>query len=220
LDKRFASAPEALAGLSDGMTVMVGGWGGLGSPNALLAALVQSGQKDLTLINTGTMGLFPLITAGQVRKVITSFAGYANRKEPTPFDILFRKGEIELELTSQGTLAERIRAGGAGIPAFYARATAGTVLGKGKPTAVFNGVEYVLEHALHADFALIAADRADRFGNLTYRRSHRNFNGPMATAADVVVAEVNELVELGVIDPDIVGTSGVYVNRVVERRAL
>ena len=217
MDKCVATVQEALAGLRDGMTVLVGGWSGLGHPASLVRGVVASGVRDLTLVNTGMTGLYDMIAAGQVRKVISSFASYADHKDPSPFDVLYREGRIELEMVSQGTLAERIRAGGAGIPAFYTRATVGTPLADGKPVAEFDGVEYVLERAIRADFALIAADRGDRFGNLTYRRAHRNFNGPMATAADVVVAEVREIVPVGAIDPDHVATSGVWVHRVVLR---
>lgn len=216
MNKVVGSAEEALDGLKDGMTVLVGGWAALGNPVSLLEALHARRTRDLTIVATGTLRVFDLIEAGQVRKVITSFASYADRKD-TPFDRLFRAGGIEVELTSQGTLAERIRAGGAGIPAFYSRATWGTPLADGKPLATFGGKEYVLEHAIKGDFALVAAARADRFGNLDYRRAHRNFNGPMATAADIVVAEVDSLVELGAIDPDAVVTSGVYVSRVFAR---
>ena len=217
MNKVVCSATEALDGLEDGMTVLVGGWAALGNPVTLVDALLQRGTRDLTIVATGTIRVFELIDAGRVRKVITSFASYADRKD-TPFDRLYREGRIQVELTSQGTLAERIRAGGAGIPAFYSRATWGTPLAEGKPVATFNGKEYVLEHAIKGDFALVAADRADRFGNLTYRRANRNFNGPMATAANIVVAEVNSLVELGEIDPDAVVTSGAYVSRVFPRQ--
>jgi 3-oxoadipate CoA-transferase alpha subunit len=217
MDKCVAMVEEALAGLRDGMTVLVGGWSGLGDPRMLTRAVVASRVRDLTLVNTGMTGLFEMIAAGQVRKVISSFASYADHTDPSPFDQLYREGRIELELVSQGTLAERIRAGGAGIPAFYTRATVGTPLAEGKPVADFDGDEYVLERAIRADFALIAADRGDRFGNLTYRRGHRNFNGPMAMAADVVVAEVRQIVPLGAIDPDHVVTSGVWVHRVIQR---
>lgn len=213
MNKVVCSAAEALDGLEDGMTILVGGWAALGNPVELVNAVLTRGTKDLTIVATGTIRVFDLIEAGQIRKVITSFASYADRKD-TPFDRLYRAGKIEVELTSQGTLAERIRAGGAGIPAFYSRATWGTPLAAGKPVETFDGKEYVLERAIKGDFALVAADRADRFGNLTYRRAHRNFNGPMATAADVVVAQVNTIVDVGAIDPDAVATSGVYVSRV------
>ncbi|MGE0598217.1 MAG: CoA transferase subunit A [Dehalococcoidia bacterium] len=217
MNKVVCSAAEALDGLEDGMTVLVGGWAALGNPVELVDAMLARGTKDLTIVATGTIRVFDLIEAGRVRKVITSFASYADKKD-TPFDRLYRAGRIEVELTSQGTLAERIRAGGAGIPAFYSRATWGTPLADGKPVAEFDGKMYVLERAIKGDFSLVAADRADRFGNLTYRRAHRNFNGPMATAADIVVAEANTIVDVGDIDPDAVVTSGVYVSRVLPRQ--
>lgn len=219
MDKVLATAREALAGLRDGMTVLVGGFSGLGHPATLIQAVIATGVRDLTLVNTGTTALYDMIAAGQARKVITSFAGYAANKdsENSPFAVAYRAGRVELELTSQGALAERIRAGGAGIPAFYARGTLGSPLGEHKPRAVFDGIEYVLERAIRADYAIIAAHKADRYGNLVYRRTHRNFNGPMATAAEVTVAEVDEIVPVGTFDPDTVQTSGVYVRHVVLR---
>jgi 3-oxoacid CoA-transferase A subunit len=216
LDKLFASADAAVADIHDGASVMVGGFVGVGAPWDLIGALVRHGAKNLTCIQTATrVEMTPLIEAGLVSRMITSFPGYASAGKATAFEQRYKAGEITVEIVPQGTLAERIRAAGAGIPAFYTPAGAGTVVAEGKPSAWFDGREYLLERALHADFAIIGAEIADRYGNLVYRRSQRNFNRVMATAARVTIAEVAAVVEPGVIDPELVQTPAAYVQRVV-----
>ncbi len=216
IDKRWESAAAAVADIRDGATVMIGGFGEAGSPIELIHALIDAGPRRLTVIsnNTGSgrVGLAALIANGQVRRMICSYPRSANSMV---FPELYARGEIELELVPQGTLAERIRCGGAGIPAFYTATAAGTVLAEGKETRRFEGVEYVMERGLHADVALVRADRADRYGNLVYRRTARNFGPIMCTAAETTIAQVRELVELGGIDPEQVVTPGIFVDRVV-----
>jgi 3-oxoadipate CoA-transferase alpha subunit len=217
IDKIVATLADAVAGIADGATVLVGGFGHVGAPNALCEALAESGVRDLTVVSNnaggGEIGLAKLLKAGRVKKIICS---HPRSAEGFVFRNLFEAGKIELELNPQGTLAERMRAAGAGIPAFYTPTAVGTRLAEGKETREINGRAYVLEHALSADVALIAAWQADRWGNLTYRRAGRNFNPVMATAAKLTIAQVHEIVPLGAIDPDQVHTPGVYVQRVVK----
>ncbi len=210
----FNSVAEAVADIGDGATVMAGGFGLVGIPENLIAGLRDGGARDLTVIsnNCGVddWGLGLLLRTGQIRKMVASYVG-----ENKEFERRFLSGELEVELNPQGTLAERIRAGGAGIPAFYVPAGVGTPVADGKEVRAFGGREYLLERALTADFALIKAWKGDRDGNLVYRRTARNFNPMMATAARVTVAEVEELLEPGALDPDQVHTPGIYVHRVV-----
>jgi 3-oxoacid CoA-transferase subunit A len=205
---------EALEGLTDGATVMVGGFGLVGIPEKLIQGLRTRGVKDLTVIsnNCGVdgFGLGLLLETRQIRKMIASYVG-----ENREFERQCLSGELEVELIPQGTLAERIRAGGAGIPAFYTPAGVGTPLAEGREVRAFGGKEYLLETALTADFALVKARTADLAGNLVYRRTARNFNPLMATAARTTIAEVEEVVEPGAIDPDAVHTPGVHVKRVI-----
>jgi 3-oxoacid CoA-transferase subunit A len=215
MDKTHPSADEAVADISEGATVMVGGFGLSGNPENLIKALHRRGTRGLTLIsnNCGVDGkmLGLLLEAGQVRRIVASYVG-----ENKHFERLFLDGKLEVELVPQGTLAERIRAGGAGIPAFYTPTGYGTVVADGKEAREFEGRMYILERGLHADFALVKARRGDRFGNLVFRKTARNFNAMMATAAKVTIAEVEELVEPGQIDPDQVHTPGIYVRRILK----
>jgi 3-oxoacid CoA-transferase subunit A len=211
----YDSTEDALRGLLfDGMTIMAGGFGLAGNPENLITALRDSGVKNLTVIsnNCGSdgFGLWMLLKNGQIRKMISSYVG-----ENKLFESLFLSGELELELNPQGTLAERIRAGGAGIPAFYTPTGRGTVVADGKPVEIFEGKPYVRETWLKADLAIVKAWKADPAGNLVYRKTARNFNPVMATAAAVTVAEVEEIVTAGALDPDTVHTPGIYVDRVV-----
>ena len=216
INKRCESAAAAVADIRDGATVMIGGFGEAGSPIELIHALIDHGARELTVIsnNTGSgrVGLAALIANHQVRKMICSYPRSANSMV---FPDLYRRGEIELELVPQGTLAERIRAGGAGIPAFFTATSVGTVLAGGKESRQFDGREYVMEHGLRADFALVKADTADRYGNLLYRKTARNFGPIMCTAAEVTIAQTRELVEVGEIDPEVVVTPGIFVHRLV-----
>jgi 3-oxoadipate CoA-transferase, alpha subunit len=216
IDKWVANLAEALNGVRDGSVVMVGGFGAVGQPDFLVDGLAEQGARDLTVIanNAGwsrTTGIPRLMDLGRVRKIICSFP-----KNSPAFDDLFRVGKIELEIVPQGTLAERIRAAGAGVPAFFTRTGVGTLMAQGKEVRTFDGKEHLLEHALHADVALIEAWRGDRWGNLSYRGSGRNFNPIMATAANLTIAQVHEKVELGEIEPDSVITPGIFVNRLVQ----
>lgn len=217
MDKTLSSAAEAVAQIPDGATVMIGGFGGSGAPVELIHALIDHGAKDLTVVNNnagnGHVGLAALIEQGQVAKLICS---YPRSVDPRVFTELYLAGGIEMELVPQGTLAERIRAGGAGIPAFYTPTSYGTDLAQGKPTAEFDGRMYVQERWLKADYTLIKAELGDRLGNLTYRMAGRNFNPVMATAATVTIAQVSRIVEPGEIDPEAVVTPGIYVEGVVE----
>jgi 3-oxoacid CoA-transferase subunit A len=215
MSKIYSSPAAALDGvLFDGMTVMSGGFGLSGNPESLIPEIRAAGVKDLTVIsnNAGAdgFGLWMLLQSRQVKKMISSYVG-----ENKLFEEQYLSGELELELTPQGTLAERIRAGGAGIPAFYTRTGVGTVVAEGKPVEVFEGEEYVRENWLRADLAIIKAWRADSEGNLMYRRTARNFNPNMATAAKITVVEVEEIVPAGTFDPDFIHTPGIYVDRIV-----
>jgi 3-oxoacid CoA-transferase A subunit len=216
MNKLVDRADEAVAEIGDGATIMVDGFVGVGAAWDLIHALARRGARGLTCIQTATrIEMAPLIEAGLVAKMITSFPAYASAGKISAFEAQYKRGEIALEMVPQGTLAERMRAAGAGIPAFYTATGVGTIVAEGKPSAWFDGREYLLERALPADFALIGARRADRFGNLVYRRSGNNFNGVMATAARVTIAEVTEIVEPGAIEPEQVHTPAAYVQRVV-----
>jgi 3-oxoacid CoA-transferase subunit A len=216
-DKVMASCREALADLRDGARIMVGGFGLCGNPEALIAAVVETGVKDLTLIsnNAGNLGkgLAAWLHAGIVRKIICTYIG--NNDD---LHRMMAKGTVEVEINPQGTFVERMRAAGGGIPAFYTPTGVGTVVAQGKEVREFDGRPYVLERALSADVALIRARRGDRFGNLRFWRTARNFTPIMATAARTTIAEVDELVELGTFDPDDVHLPGVFVHRIVEVR--
>ena len=216
MNKVYDSPRAALEGLlRDGMTIMSGGFGLVGNPESLIPEIQAAGVKDLTIIsnNAGAdgFGLWHLLQSRQVRKMISSYVG-----ENKLFEQQYLSGELELEFNPQGTLAERIRAGGAGIPAFYTRTGVGTVVAEGKPQEEFDGELYVRETWLRADLAIIKAWRADSEGNLQFRKTARNFNPVMATAAETTVVEVEELVEVGDIDPDCVHTPGIYVQRIVK----
>lgn len=216
IDKILPTPQAALADVPDGATVMIGGFGNAGMPAQLIDALIEQGAKGLTIVNNnagnGDTGLAALIKARRVRKIICSFPRQADSWH---FDGQYRAGEIELELVPQGTLAERIRAAGAGIGAFYTPTAYGTRLAEGKETRRIGARDYVLEYPIHADYALIKADRADRWGNLTYRKSARNFGPIMASAARCTVVQVRESVELGALDPEEIVTPGIFVQRVV-----
>ena len=215
MDKRISSPDAALANLRDGMTILVGGFGLCGIPENLIAAVRRKGTRDLTIVsnNAGVedCGVGLLLQTRQVKKMISTYLG-GNKL----FEQLVLSGELELELNPQGTLSERLRAGGAGIPAFYTPTGFGTVVAEGKETREFGGRMYVLERALRADFAFVKAWKGDRWGNLVYRKTARNLNPMMATAADFVVGEVEELVEPGQIDPDFVHTPGIYVDAIFQ----
>ncbi|MES2990426.1 MAG: 3-oxoacid CoA-transferase subunit A [Pseudomonadota bacterium] len=217
IDKQVASVADAVAGTPDGATVMIGGFGGAGQPNELIDALIAQGAKDLVIVNNnagnGETGLAALLKAGRVRKIICSFPRQADSQV---FDGLYRSGQLELELVPQGNLAERIRAAGAGIGGFFTPTGYGTELAKGKETREIGGRMYVLESPIHADLALIKAERGDRWGNLTYRKTARNFGPIMAMAAKVTVASVHEFVALGELDPEHIVTPGIFVQRVVK----
>ena len=216
IDKIVQSIAEALQGVQDGATVLMGGFGAVGQPDELIEGLIEQGAKDLTVVTNnagaGKVGLAKLMEAGRVRKIICSFPRSAGS---SVFEELYRAGRIELEIVPQGTLAERMRAAGAGIPAFYTPTGAGTKLAQGKEVREFNGRPHVMEHALKGDLALVEAWEGDRWGNLTYRESGRNFNPVMAMAADLTVAQVHHIRELGGIAPDAVHTPGIFVKRVV-----
>lgn len=217
IDKTYLSAAEAVADIPDGATVMVGGFGASGSPIELLHALIDHGATDLTVVNNNTgngeVGLAALIGNGQVRKMICSFPRSSQSKV---FPKMYQAGKVELELVPQGTLAERIRSGGAGIPAFYTPTTVGTVLAEGKESREFDGRTFVMEHWLKADFALIKCEVADKIGNLTYNKTARNFSPLMCMAAETTIVQARRLVERGEIDPEHVVTPGIFVDRVVE----
>ncbi|MBL8769687.1 MAG: CoA transferase subunit A [Planctomycetes bacterium] len=214
MNKIRPSAKDALAGIADGMTLAVGGFGLCGIPEHLIAALRDSGVKDLTVVsnNAGVddFGLGLLLQTRQIRKMVSSYVG-----ENKTFERQFLDGSLEVELVPQGTLAERIRAGGAGIPAFFTPTGVGTRVAEGKETRIIDGREYVLERGIRADFALIKAWKADPNGNLVFRKTARNFNPMMATCARVTIAEVEEIVPLGALDPDAIHTPGIYVKRLV-----
>lgn len=215
MNKVYPSAAAALDGLlHDGMTIMSGGFGLVGNPENLITALKHSGVGNLTIIsnNCGAegFGLYALLANGQIRKMISSYIG-----DNKLFESLYLEGKLELELNPQGTLAERIRAGGAGIPAFYTATGVGTVVAEGKPVEEFDGKRYIRERWLRADVAIVRAWKGDTHGNLVFRKTARNFNPPMATAATITVAEVEELVSQGELDPDMIHTPGIYVSRIV-----
>jgi 3-oxoadipate CoA-transferase alpha subunit len=217
IDKTYESLQQAVADVHDGATVMIGGFGNAGMPAQLIDALIAQGARELTIVNNnagnGDTGLAALLAAKRVRKIICSFP---RQSDSHHFDALYRAGEIELELTPQGNLAERIRAAGAGIGGFFTPTGYGTLLAEGKETRLIDGRYYVLESPIHADFALIKALKGDRWGNLVYRKTARNFGPIMAMAAKVAIAQVQEIVELGELDPENIVTPGIFVQRVVK----
>src|SRR5882672_8950481 len=217
LDKIFDSPQAALADVRDGSTVLIGGFGGSGVPDELIDVLIAQGAKDLTIVNNnagnGEIGVAALLKAGRVRKIICS---YPRQADSHHFQALYRAGKIELEIVPQGTLSERMRAAGAGIGGFFTPTGYGTDLAKGKETRMIAGRGYVLEPPLGGDVALVKAEKGDRWGNLIYRKSARNFGPTMATAAKCTVAQVYEIVELGGLDPEIGVTPGIFVTRVVK----
>lgn len=216
IDKILDSVTDAVADIADGSTVMIGGFGEAGSPIELIHALIDQGARELTVVNNNTgsghVGLAALIENRRVRKMICSYPRTANS---TVFPDLYRAGKVELELVPQGTLAERIRAGGAGIPAFFTATGVGTVLEEGKERREFDGRTYLMEYGLRADFALVKARRADRYGNLLYNKTARNFAPVMCTAAVTTIVQAQEIVPAGDIDPECVVTPGIFVDRVV-----
>ena len=220
IDKTYESLQRAVADVHDGATVMIGGFGNAGMPAQLIDALIEQGARDLTIVNNnagnGDTGLAALLAARRVRKIICSFP---RQSDSHHFDALYRAGEIELELTPQGNLAERIRAAGAGIGGFFTPTGYGTLLAEGKETRLIDGRHYVLESPIHADFALIKALKGDRWGNLVYRKTARNFGPIMAMAAKVAIAQVSEIVPLGELDPENIVTPGIFVQRVVKEAA-
>lgn len=217
INKIVQSLSQAVAGVEDGATVLVGGFGGAGQPMALIDALIEQGAKDLVIVNNNAgnadVGLAALMKAARVSKIICSFP---RQTDSYVFDELYRSGKIELELVPQGTLAERVRAGGAGIGGFYTRTGVGTMLAQGKEVRQIDGEDYVFEAPIKADVALIKAKCGDRWGNLTYNKTARNFGPVHATAAKLTIAQVDEIVELGEIDPETVVTPGIFVQRVIK----
>ena len=222
IDKRAASVADALADVQDGATVLIGGFGTAGIPNELIDGLLAQGAKDLTLVNNnagnGDTGIAALLKAGRVRKIICSFPRQADSHV---FDELYRSGKLELELVPQGNLAERLRAAGAGVGAFFSPTGFGTELarnadGSPKETRRINGRDYVLEYPIHGDVALVKAERGDRWGNLTYRMAARNFGPVVAMAAKFTVASVHEVVELGELDPETIVTPGIFVSKIIK----
>ena len=217
ISKIVPDLEAAMAGIQDGAVVLIGGFGGAGQPNALIQGLIAQGARELTIVcnnaGAGDTGIAALLAAGQVRKVVCSFPRQA---DSYVFDGLYRAGKLELELVPQGTLAERIRAGGAGIGGFFTRTAVGTQLAEGKEVRHIDGDDYILEAPIKADVAIIKAHRADRWGNLIYNKTARNFGPVMATAAKLTIAQVMEIVELGELDPEAIVTPGVYVKRVVK----
>ncbi len=217
IDKRFKNLAEAVAGIKDGALILCGGFGGAGSPEALYGALLEQGARDLTIVNnnagTGRTGLAGLMDAGRVRKIICSFPRSAGS---VVFEELYAAGKIELELVPQGILSERMRCAAAGLGGFYSPVGVGTRLAEGKEEREIDGRRYVLEKPLKGDVALVKGDRGDRWGNLDYRKSARNFNPTMAQAADLAIAQVRQFVELGEIDPEHIITPGIFVDRLVE----
>jgi len=217
IDKTYLSVAQAVADIPDGATVMVGGFGASGSPIELLHALIDHGATDLTVINNNTgngeVGLAALIGNGQVKKMICSFP---RSSQSLVFPKMYKAGKVELEIVPQGTLAERIRSGGAGIPAFFTPTTVGTILAEGKESREFDGRTYVMERWLKADFALIKCETADSLGNLTYNKTARNFSPLMCMAASTTIVQAKRLLARGEIDPEHVVTPGIFVNRVVE----
>ena len=217
IDKIVKTMADALAGVRDGSTVLIGGFGGAGMPHELIDGLIAQGARDLTIVannaGSGETGLAAILKAGRACKIICSFPRQADSHV---FDGLYRSGKLELELVPQGNLAERIRAAGAGIGGFFTPTGYGTDLAKGKETREIDGRMYVLESPIHADVALIKAERADRWGNLTYRKAARNFGPVMATAAKCAIAQVYETVELGGLDPEAIVTPGIFIKRVLK----
>ena len=207
---------EAMAGIRDGAVVLVGGFGSIGQPNVLIEGLIEQGAKDLTVVannsGVGYLGLAKLLDTGRVRKIVCSFPRTA---DPVVFERLWREGKIELECVPQGTMAERMRAAGAGIPAFYTATAVGTKLAAGKEEREIHGRKYILEEALYGDVALVEAWEADRWGNLTYKSSARNFNPVMAAAAELTIVQSQHIVELGALDPEKIATPGIFVDRVL-----
>jgi 3-oxoadipate CoA-transferase alpha subunit len=217
IDKRVRTLAEAVAGVRDGSVVLCAGFGGAGLPDALCEALVEQGARDLTVVannaGTGRRGLAALLAAGQVRKIICSFPRSAGS---VVFEELYAQGRIELELVPQGTMSERMRCAAAGLGGFYSPVAVGTRLAEGKERREIDGRMYVLEKPLKGDVALIRAERGDRWGNLVYRKSARNFNPTMAMAADLAIAQVRRIVELGELDPEVIVTPGIFIDRLVE----
>jgi 3-oxoadipate CoA-transferase alpha subunit len=215
IDKRVATIEEALSGVKDGAVVLLGGFGVVGQPQELLQGLIDTGARDLTIVSNnaghGSAALPKLFASGRVAKLLCSFP----RPTPPVFEELYRAGKIKLEIVPQGTIAERIRAAACGIPAFFTPTSVGTRLGEGKETREFDGRLYVMERALHADVALIQAWRADRWGNLCYRGTGRNFNPVMAMAAKLTIVQTRHMAELGELEPESIHTPGIFVNRVV-----
>ena len=216
IDKRVKDLATAVAGIKDGTTVLCGGFGTVGEPIALTEALIDLGIRNLTIVannaGNGETGIARLIKEGRVRKVICS---YPRTADPHVFEAAYKAGTVELELVPQGTLSERLRAAGAGIGGFYTPTAAGTRLAEGKETRVLDGKTYVFEKPLKGDVALIAAHKGDRWGNLVYRKTARNFNPVMATAAALTVVQVKKIVELGSLDPEAIATPGIFVDRIV-----
>jgi len=216
INKIVQNMAEAMAGIRDGSVVLIGGFGSIGQPNALIDGLIEQGAKDLTVVannsGVGHLGLAKLLETGRVRKIVCSFPRTA---DPVVFEKLWREGRIELEVVPQGTMAERMRAAGAGIPAFYTPTAVGTALAEGKEEREIRGRKYILEDALPGDVALIEAWEADRWGNLTYKSSARNFNPVMATAAKTTIVQSQHIVDLGALDPEKVATAGIFVSRVL-----
>ncbi|MGH7104499.1 MAG: 3-oxoacid CoA-transferase subunit A [Acetobacteraceae bacterium] len=216
IDKRVATMAEAMAGISDGSVILLGGFGDVGQPDALLEGLIAQGASNLTVVannaGRGRAGLARLMELGRVARIICSFP---RSRGSVVFEELYSAGRIALEIVPQGTLAERIRAAGAGIAAFFTPTAANTRLAENKEMRSFNGRDYILEHALAGDVALLEAWQADRFGNLTYRKSARNFNPVMAMAARLTIVQAQHLVELGTLDPEAIATPGIFVNRVL-----
>src|SRR5262245_4894619 len=216
IDKFVRSMADALDGVADGSTVLIGGFGSVGQPDALIEGLIERGTRDLVVVannaGSGRVGLARLMELGRVRRVICSFPRSAGS---VVFEELYKAGRLELEIVPQGTLAERLRAAGAGVPAFYTPTAVGTILAEGKETREFDGKRFLLERALPGDVALVQAWRADRHGNLVYRESARNLNPVMAMAARMTVAQTNHVAELGAIDPETIVTPGIFVDRVL-----
>jgi len=215
MDKRISSADAAIASLHDGATILMGGFGLCGIPENLIAAVCRKGTKDLTIVSNNAgiddFGIGLLLQNRQVKKMVSTYVG-----ENKLFEQLVLSGELQVELNPQGTLAERLRAGGAGIPAFFTPTGFGTMVAEGKETRDFDGRQYVLERAIRGNFAFVKAWKGDRWGNLIYRKTARNFNPMMATAADYVIAEVEELVGLGQLPPDQVHTPGIFINAILQ----
>jgi 3-oxoadipate CoA-transferase alpha subunit len=221
ISKVVESLPAAVAGIENGATILIGGFGTAGMPFELIDALIAQGARDLTIVSNnagnGDAGLAALLKARRVKKIVCSFP---RQSDSYVFDALYRSGEIELEVVPQGNLAERVRAAGAGIGAFFTPTGYGTLLGEGKESRVIDGRHHVLEHPIHADFALIKAFKGDRWGNLVYRKAARNFGPIMATAARCTVAQVEHVVNLGDLDPEAIVTPGIFVQRVVSARGI